>query len=399
MEATWSMNKPIPRCSDAEYARRHRLVKRFMQERDLAALVIYGGYREMYQQNVRWYSNYADVFHCYVVVPGEGEATLFNAVYPHLLPAKAHSVLRDTRWGGPAIARSVVERLRECTRPGDRVGIVGLDSNRTVSIPASHYLVITEELRDRRFIEVTVEFEDLRRVKSPEEIEMVRKGAYITERCMDRLLEVAKPGVSERLVYAEVMAEAYRQGGEPNFLLLASTPMDHPQVPYPHPWPSDRILQERDLILNELCANYGGYSGQLIRPISIGKPTPDYQDLYKLAVELYYSIQAAIKPGATTEDVLAAIKPIVARGNFYIQAPVVHGWDNKPERPWIGLPGAERHFPVTPYVFREGELVMIEPNPCTLDLTKGVFFGTLNVVTASGCESVHHYSDDFLVIG
>ena len=44
------------------------------------------------------------------------------------------------------------------------------------------------------------------------------------------------------------------------------------------------------------------------------------------------------------------------------------------------------------------KLMMIEPNPCNIELTKGIFWGTLNVVTDRGCDSVHNYSDDFLVI-
>lgn len=387
-----------PRCSDAEYARRHRLIREAMRERGLDCLIIYGGYRNMYQQNFFWTSGYSDSFQGYIVFPLEGEPSLYNAVYPHLLPAKRQSVFPKTEWGGPRMAETVANRLKELGLAQGKIGYVGIDTPRTVTIPHSHYETLTELLPQATFVDATPWFMKIRFQKSPEEIEFIQRGAAITDGVMRDLVEAIHPGVWDYELFAVVYASALRQGGDSNFALLASTSMDNPDMPYPYPVPSRRQIQKGDLVLNELCANYRGYSGQLIRPIAVGQPTAALSKLYDIAVELFYAVFGAIKPGNTTNDVIDAVRPIVARGDFNIQAPLVHGWDNLPQPPLIGLPGGEREYPLDPHVFEEGQLIMIEPNPTSQDLSTGIFYGNLCVVTKDGCRNLHKFPDEFVVV-
>ncbi|NPV71877.1 MAG: aminopeptidase P family protein [Firmicutes bacterium] len=385
-----------PRCSDAEFERRHNKLRKSMDERGLDCLLIYGGYKEMYQANAFWVTNYADCFQSWTVFPLQGEPALYNTLYPHLLYAKKVSVIRTTEWGGPSIAETVVKRVKELGLGEARIGLVGIDSRRTVNFPQSHYEVFCRELPGAKFEDATTLVEKIRSVKSAEEISFVEKGAKITDSCMKALVDAVRPGVTDFELYAVINETAYRLGGAPNFTLFASTSMLDPNMPYPWPQPSKRTVKKQDLISNELCANYAGYSGQLIRPIALGKPPKEFLEIYKIAEDLYHAIAGAIKPGNTEQDVINAVKPIAARGGFYQQAPLVHGWDNKPDRPWIGLPGAA-HFPITPHVFEEGQLIMIEPNPCSLDLKKGIFLGSLHVVTGTGCRCLQEFPLEFTI--
>jgi Xaa-Pro aminopeptidase len=396
-ELVYTRSEEFPRPSDAEFRRRHALLRALMDREGLSALVLYGGYRDMYQQNVRWVCNYADSFQCYCVFPRRGQPSVYTTVYPHTIYARLKSVFPDTRWGGPKIAETVVGRLRELGIVRGRVGLVGVDTLRTGTVPYVHYLTFREQLPGVELVDVTSRVEELRSVKSPEELQFLRRGAAITDRLMERLVEAVRPGVTDFEVYGEVWAEAYRHGGEPNFLLLASTSMQNPSVPYPYPHPVHRRLEAGDLVLSELCANYCDYSGQLIRPVALGRPTRTLLRLFDIALELYEAVRAAIRPGATTEDVIEAMRPVLKRGQFTIQAPVVHGWDNKPDRPWVGLPGEEQHFPITPHVFRAGQLIMVEPNPVSPDLKEGIFFGNLQVVTEHGCECLQTFPNEFVV--
>ncbi len=395
---TYVRDDRYPRCSDAEYARRHALVHAAMADRNLDSLIVYGGYRNMYQQNLKWLTNYSDSFQAYAVFPAEGEPSVYNAVYPHLLFAKRQSVFPRTEWGGPKIAVTVASRLQELGLEGGRIGYVGIDSNRTVSIPHSHYQTLTELLPGVALEDVTSMFERLRFPKSSEEVQFVERGAAITNQVMNDLIAASRPGVWDYELFAEIQASALRHGGDNNFALLASTSMTAPDMPYPYPQPAHRQIQDGDLILNELCANYQGYSGQLIRPIALGEPPKELRHLYDIAVELFYAVRAAIAPGNSTDDVLAAVGTVERKHDFAIEAPIVHGWDNMPQPPQIGLPGGEREWPRTPHVFSEGELMMIEPNPTTRDRSRGIFFGSLCVVTADGCRDLHQFPDDFVVV-
>ena len=61
----------------------------------------------------------------------------------------------------------------------------------------------------------------MRARKSPEELEGLRECARIADACFDRLLEVVRPGITEREVGAPLYERCYALGGEdPLFLSM-----------------------------------------------------------------------------------------------------------------------------------------------------------------------------------
>lgn len=171
--------------------------------------------------------------------------------------------------------------------------------------------------------------------------------------------------------------------------------MSDPDMPYPRPYPTVRKLEVGDVVLNEIVATYNGCGGQLMRPIALGEPTSLYRQLFDVAYEAYRRIQEALKPGNTEQDVLKAAE-IIKEAGFTIQAPVLHGWDTKFDRPMVGLPD-EEEWPVMPFRVEPGMTLMIEVNPCTRDLKAGVFFGNLQLITERGAASMQQYPLEFVI--
>ncbi|MBI3914287.1 MAG: aminopeptidase P family protein [Chloroflexi bacterium] len=384
-----------PRFSEAEYRRRYKLIRDEMDRRGLDCLIFYGAYRLHNQANSRYVCNWVDSFHCYTVFPAQGEPTLFNHIYPHTPVAQAMSCIADTRWGGNNMVLSVIQRVRELGLEKGNLGIVGVDSWRHTTMPVEHWNQFQRELPQARFQIVTEMMEQIRLIKSGEQIEHYRKGAAHADQVMHALVDAIRPGISEYELYSIIAGTAFRLGGEFPFALLGSTPMSNPDMPYPRPYPTTRRLQAGDVVLNEIVATYNGCGGQLMRPIAIGEPTPLYRQLYEVAKEAYLRIQAALKPGNTEQDVLKAAA-IVKEAGFTIQAPVLHGWDTKFDRPMAGLPD-EKEWPVMPFTVQEGMTLMIEVNPCTRDLKAGVFFGNLQLITDKGAVSMQEYPLEFVI--
>jgi len=81
----------------------------------------------------------------------------------------------------------------------------------------------------------------------------------------------ASPSIS----YAAAAAGAaiLEGGGDIDFLIIGSTPMDNPAQVFGNPRPSARVLQKGDIINMELAAGYRGYTAQVGSPICIGPPT------------------------------------------------------------------------------------------------------------------------------
>ncbi len=387
-----------PKFSAQEYRRRHTLFRNLLVEKGLDGAIVYGGYKELYQANARWLTGMRESMQFYALFPVKGEPTAWNSLYPHLHAAKRMSALADTRWGGASIGHSVAQRIKELGLERTRIGLVGVHWKRGITLPMDHYLIWRDELPHVELVNITREFEALVQAKSEEELSFYRRGAEYTDYAMAELIKAVRPGVSEVTLYGRILSAAYECGGDSlDVVLIGSTSMGQPDMPYPRHVPSGRVVQAGDVVLNEISVGYGGCSGQLIIPISVGQPTPEYQDLYRIARQTLENVRNVLRPGATQDDILAAARPITDAG-LVAEAPIIHGWPNPPMFPILSVGKPADTYSPEPFALQANQVIMIEPNPTTPDLARGVFLGALCVVTPQGGQSLQRHPLDFAVV-
>jgi Xaa-Pro dipeptidase len=388
----------FPRFSEQEYQNRYRRIREEMDKRHFDCLLIYGhsGVASHGQANGRWVSNYWDVIQSYVVFPLKGEITLFNTVESQLPLAVSMSVLEDIRHGGPSMPEAVAQRVKELHLERENIGISGGDMRLCSSIPHDHYLTLQKNLPDARFHEATDLIQNLRRVPSEEEMRWFEKGAELTDYAMKCLVDAIRPGAKDYELYGAIHRH-YDKGGLPMFALVGSTSMSHPSMPYPWFYPSTRTLQKGDVVITEISADYWGYAGQLCRIVALGEPTKEYRDLYYVALDVYKGVREVLKPGNGPEDVLKVSAKIPEAG-YTIQASVIHGWGMYVRSPFIKIPNYPNSVIESGYKFQKNEILMIEPNPCSQDLRRGVFLGDIHRVTPDGGKPLQKFPIDFKVI-
>jgi Xaa-Pro aminopeptidase len=378
------------RFSPGELERRYRLARALMEEHRVDALVLFGnsGVNRHNQANVFWLSNHLDLHHCYLVLPREGEPALLTPLANHVPNAREVSDVPDIERGGYDPAAKVVERLG----PARRVGLVGVNATFGMGMPYAHYL----ELRGRvpELVDLTREFQRLRLVKSDEEVEWLRRAAALTDRAVVALAEEARPGLTEIELVA-IAEGAYRsEGGMPHITFLRSMAMDEPTGCLPAQNPSRRVLLPGDVVITEFSASYWGYSGQIHRPVFVGaEPTPAWRRLFDVARDAYDAIAAALTPGATERDVLAAAAPIPAAG-YAIYDDLIHGYgvDILPpliDRSRLTASNSLLLHPEPLPIVERGMAIVIQPNPITPDERMGLQLGALTVVREDGAECLH----------
>jgi Xaa-Pro dipeptidase len=389
-----------PKFSDREFARRWHNIRAEMTKRNLDCLVIYGAYGSTFgtdagQSNLRYVTNFVDQFHAYCVFPRAAEPTLLTSFNGHLATGREISVVPDMRFAGLNLTTKVIETLREKGLEKSTIGIVGISSARAVSIPHEHFVALTMGLPQAELTVATDLLEGQRRIKSDEEIAFLRKGAAITDSAFEAQMRATKPGARNLDLYNAILHQTHAAGGLLSFALLGSTPMQDPDMSFPDPYISDRAIQSGDVIVNEHSSSYGGYSGQILRTVFIGSPNRHYERLFGIALDVFHRVKAALKPGATTDDVQKAAAPIAEAG-LIVTAPLLHGWANFLEPPIMGVKGSR--IPMMDWTFEKGETIVVEPNPCSADLKSGVFLGDLCVITENGAESLHTYPIDEPII-
>ncbi|MCZ6485348.1 MAG: Xaa-Pro peptidase family protein [Acidobacteria bacterium] len=389
----------FPKFSDQEYESRWQRIRDAMEARQFDCLLVYGAYcsfgSDPGEANLRYVTNFVDQFQAYCIFPKKGEATLATSYNGHISTGKEISVVQDIRFGGWKIDEKIVEILREKGMEKGRIGIVGVNSSKRVSIPLEQYACITRLLPEAEFEIATDLIENLRRVKSDEEIEFLRKGVKITDQSLEAYVKAIRPGARNIDLYDEILAETHRAGGTLCVALLGSTSMENPGMALPDAYMSDRPIAQGDVILSEHSSAYGGYSGQIMRTVFVGKPTRHYEKLFQIGLEVFERVRSSIRPGSTEKEVQEGAQPILDAG-LTSKGPLLHGWGNFTEVPMMGLKGSVQ--PMQSYSFQKGNTVVIEPNPSTPDGKSGICLGGLCLVTENGAESLHGFPMDPILI-
>jgi Xaa-Pro aminopeptidase len=376
---------PYPRFGPGEYARRWQAIDGLQSTGGLDALVVYGTGAARHE--LTWLTNWGPRQEGYLVAGGDAPPALFVQLYNHVPTARLMSVLERVDWGGRDSATTVADDLRS-RGPLGRVGLVG-------AIPYLHHARLAAALPGVELVDATASFRRLRLVKSPDEIEWTRRGARLCDAAMRALVAEARPGLTEHELGALVESAYGRLGGSHGICFIASAPMAGGGrfVPSQH-WSSRRI-EAGDMIMIELSAGVGGYTGQILRTIAVGAEPPDrVRELHDVAEHAYAAIAAAIRPGATAADLLAATELIDDAG-LTVCDDVVHGYGGGYLPPVLRTP-ATMHGPAPDLVLQPGMMLVVQPNVITTDATLGVQTGELLLVTDAGAESLHAFERGLL---
>jgi len=378
-----------PTFSDAEFARRHALVRGFMAERDLDCLLVAGACHlwDRGWANVRWLSNYMGTMEldAFVIFPAQGDPTLailgLNARLPDRI---ARSVIEDVR-GALNTRTIVVDRLKELGLRRGRVGIV--NPAPYLSLSRDHWLALTESFPEAAFEEYSDEFWRMRLVLSDEEVECLEEAGRIGDATQTAVMEQLRPGMTEHDLFRVIYSAIGEERGEiPCMVLAASESMANPASAFQRPRAINRTITADDVLLMEIGARDGhGYEAQTGKPMVFSDPPADYADMFDVLFEAYERVVGALRPGCTAADLRAAGSVISDRG-YTIVAPLVHGVFNPIDAgPFVGT----SHRPDKDVVLEPNMALCVEIHPCTDDIIKGVFMGDTFVITPDGARSVN----------
>ena len=363
-----------------------------MGKQGIDCLLCYGTYQGW--GNVFYLTNHWDMISCYLILPARGDAVLFTGTFPHFEVARRDSIVRDVRFGGTQTVSLIVDELRTRGLDGAVIGLIEPDSFRLPGIPHRDMARLTAALPRATLVQATPVLEALRRSKSDEEIDLLRVGARLTDRAFEAAVAAIRPGATERDVARVVTGSV----GDAVAVLVGSTPMSDPSMPYPSTRPSSRQLRRGDVVLVEFSVGCAGYAGQILRTVTLGPPTERYEELYAMALRSYRAICAILREGCTALEVVEATRFITEAG-LTTGDPLVHGFGVGIEAGLhVGPKNHAAYWPPGTFAFPSRASVSIEPNPCTPDMKSGVVTGDLVIVRETGCEQLHHIPRESIIV-
>ena len=354
------------------YATRIAAAQRIAADQGLAALLIGVG------PDLRYLTGYAamPLERLTMLVAPAGAGVRASLVVPRLeamparrSPAAAAGFIDLRTWEETESAHRLVADLVRSAASA-RAGSAGgrpasLEIGVSDSLWASHLLRLQEVL-PAGFGPASAVLRELRMVKDPEEIALLRAAGAAADRVVDAIAAGRLVGRTEADVAREVRERLLDAGHDTaDFAIVGSGP----NSASPHHEASERVIGAGEPIVLDIGGPLGGYGSDTTRMIWVtgGDPARGPDDGFLTAFAVLRRAQAAataaVKPGATAESIDAAARDVIAAagfGDLFIHR-TGHG---------IGLEGHEdpyiisgsglrlkagMAFSIEPGIYREGE--------------------------------------------
>lgn len=282
-----------------EYEERVRKVQGRARSDGLDGVVVHGDKNE--NGFIRWLSNFTPLYgSSYIIVPADGEITLVSDSVLHGEPMHSHwwttwiPDVRPTKHTLSSLADGVKGVLDEkhLSGQGVKLGWVGDYGFPLDTIQKK----ISSELRN-----YNEEFLELKSIKSPREVQVMRKSLRITSDAMEAGCEAIRAGVTEKKI-AGIINGTMMSEGSHDFAFFTMV-VSGPRAALKHAYASDRKMKKGDMVYIDIGASYHGYMGDMSRTLTVGPPNPKQRAILDLAFDIHKATVKMMKPGAACSEI------------------------------------------------------------------------------------------------
>jgi methionyl aminopeptidase len=228
-------------------------------------------------------------------------------------------------------------------------------------------------------------------LKSPQEIDKMRKAGRITAEARDQVAAAVRPGITTKDLDA-VGEEAIRSAGAiPSFKGYRGFPASictSVNEEIVHGIPGDRVLRGGDLIALDVGAIWEGYHGDSAVTVFVGEPPSDLAEkLVRVTADALESGISQIRVGGHLSDIGHAVQQVAEGAGFsvvreYVGHGIGQAMHEDPQIPNYGPPGRGLEL-------RPGLVVAVEPMVNVGGWETRPLDDGWTVVTADGSLSAH----------
>ena len=235
---------------------------------------------------------------------------------------------RTRAWTSSAAATAGDALAAALDALGIKTGAVGLDD---AQLGHDVRRRASERLAPLVVRPATASFAHARIVKSPYEIECLDRALHVAEESLNAVIQMLKPGMTERDAVRRYEEEVGERGGTPEATVIASG--DRSALPTIDP--SERAIRTGDLVRFDLGCVWKGFRGRVARTAVMGEPTERQQRVHEA---LQAGVEAAIdtiSAGAIAGNIFDAAVAAVRGGGIpeYQRHHVGHGIGLEPYEP------------------------------------------------------------------
>lgn len=231
----------------------------------------------------------------------------------------------------------------------------------------------------------------LRTVKTPEQIEAIRRAQALTDEGFAYILERIEAGRTEREVALDLEFAMRRAGAEGMAFDCIVVAGENGSLP--HGVPGDRVIRRGDLITMDFGAKLDGWHSDMTRTVAVGEVADWQREIYDTVLKAQEACLRGLKAGVTCAAGDALARDVIKAAGYgaYFGHGTGHGVGLQiHEAPSLSPRGGDRPLQV-------GEIVTVEPG-IYLPGKGGVRIEDMVVITENGIDNLTKSPKNLIIL-
>lgn len=328
--------------SHTEFNNRIAELQQRIKKEGLDAVLAYGNEAE--PQYVRYLCNYWPSFETAgVLVPDEGKPLLLigpesytyakdRSRIPDIRLLKAFRESSEPEYPGRKLDTfiSVFDEAMGGRIP-KRIGVAGYPLM-TVGV----YTDLVQSMKGCDIVKADYIINDMRMIKSENELNCMRKAAEITRLTFDYVIANIKPGMTESQVVGLALGKMHELGAErESYPMWVLTDKGSNQA---ISRARNKIIEKGHMTFIQIGARYEGYASSIGRAVVFGKATKEQANLIRAAYLGQNSVISALRHGVCAGEVANIYEETIKKagyGDWLLYGPCHGNGLMEGEAPWI----------------------------------------------------------------
>ncbi len=239
-----------------------------------------------------------------------------------------------------------------------------------------HNLVETEKIIEKQ-----------RMIKDEEEIHEIIKACNITDECFKYILTYIKPHMTEKQIAQEI-ERYYKENAQG--LSFETIVASGENTSKPHAVPTERQIQEKDIITIDMGCKVNGYCSDMTRTIFVGEVPEEIKPIYDLVLKNQEQVLQNYKEGANTRQISKMVESDFKINGYDLIHSIGHGVGLEiHEPPYIGN--------INDIILKENMIITDEPG-IYIPGKYGVRIEDTVQITKFGCIKLTNSEKNYIII-
>ncbi len=296
--------------SREEFEDRYARARALMDIKGIEALLVTERLNYQYFTGHRSEQCAVDKIRSYVfILPKDGDPTLITMPF-EVAQVEQTSYVTDIRTTGSLTGHPefIVGVLDELGLSRARIGCE-LGREQYLGISYSGFLGIVEGLPNAEFVDAADIILAIRNVKSPREIEYMRRAAVINAEAQAKTFGEVRAGMTENEIAKILRRNLVTGGAEKISLLCVLSGANEKGIVL---LPTDRTIRKGETLGFDVGVSFRGYWSDLARTASVGTPSGELSGFYRWMMQLRHDCNRQLRAGNRPADVIRIVDGYLA---------------------------------------------------------------------------------------